>query len=179
MRPDTNAVAYIDGANLHNGVRGLGWELDYRRLRRWLADKYGVTRAYLFLGLVEKYHDRYQRLQEAGYVLIFKEAVIDRNGKIKGNCDAELVLHAVRDVYENSYNNVVLVSSDGDYACLARFLQERGTLRAILSPSNSCSILLRRLNASLTYLDQVRNHLQRQNEKAPGTDGTVQGPLSS
>jgi hypothetical protein len=31
-----NNFAYIDGANLHKGVNGLGWSLDYRRFRIWL-----------------------------------------------------------------------------------------------------------------------------------------------
>jgi hypothetical protein len=35
-------IAYIDGANLHQGVKNLGWRLDYARFRIWLKDKYKV-----------------------------------------------------------------------------------------------------------------------------------------
>ena len=54
-----NNVAYIDGANLYKGAEQLGWSLDYRRLRVWLREKYGVQQAYLFLGLVPKYKNLY------------------------------------------------------------------------------------------------------------------------
>lgn len=52
MKKESNNVAYIDGANLHKGVKALGWNLDYRRLRVWLREKYGVGQAYIFIGLV-------------------------------------------------------------------------------------------------------------------------------
>src|SRR3989344_1829915 len=126
-----NNFAYIDGANLHKGIADLGWKLDYKRFRLWLNNKYQIKRAYLFLGLVPRYKDLYTHLQEVGYTLVFKETTYDGQGKIKGNCDADLVLAAVRDSYENEFGRAVLVSSDGDYAGLVRFLQEKKKLAAI------------------------------------------------
>jgi len=32
-----NNFAYIDGANLHMGISGFGWKLDYRRLNAPIA----------------------------------------------------------------------------------------------------------------------------------------------
>lgn len=114
MKQKESNFAYIDGANLHKGIHDLGWKLNYRRFRVWLDEKYSVTRAYLFLGLVPKYKDLYTSLQEAGFTLVFKETTHDGEGNVKGNCDADLVLWTVRDFYEHDYYNAVLVSSDGD-----------------------------------------------------------------
>ena len=122
MLPKENNYAYIDGANLHRGIADLGWKLDYKRFRVWLAEKYGVKTAYLFLGLIPKYKDLYKSLQEDGYTLVFKEVVYDGDGKAKGNCDADLVLQAVVDSYENKFDKALLISSDGDYASLVLFL---------------------------------------------------------
>lgn len=155
-----NNFAYIDGANLHKGVIDLGWQLDYSRFRVWLTEKYGVKRAYLFIGLVPKYKDLYTRLQEAGFTLVFKETTFDDQGRVKGNCDADLVLQATRDFYEKHFEQAVLVSSDGDYASLVKFLHENIKLRAILSPSNKCSILLKRTNAPIAYLNEQKARLQ-------------------
>ena len=47
-------IAYIDAANLHKGVESLGWMLDYQIFRRWLEQKYGVQKVYLFIGYVSK-----------------------------------------------------------------------------------------------------------------------------
>jgi len=169
-----NNFAYIDGANLHRGVIGLGWQIDYARFRIWLSDKYSVSRAYIFMGLIPKYKDLYTYLQEAGFTLVFKEVIYDGNGKPKGNCDADLVLQAARDMYENKFNKAVIVSSDGDYASLVKFLQERDKLKTILSPhpQDLCSILLKRTNAPIAYLNDKKSILRAQKEKAPDEDGT-------
>lgn len=175
IKEKENNVAYIDGANLHNGIFGLGWKLDYARFRVWLSDKYGVNRAYIFIGLIPKYKDLYTYLQEAGFTLVFKEVVYDGDGKPKGNCDADLVLQAVRDAYENKLDKAVIVSSDGDYAGLVKFLKERGKLKVILSPhtENLFSILLKRTGVSISYLKDQKSILQIRKEKAPDMDETV------
>lgn len=54
MANNHNNFAYIDGANLYNGMGSLGWKLDYKRFRIWLTEKYGIRKAYLFLGMVPK-----------------------------------------------------------------------------------------------------------------------------
>lgn len=154
-----NNFAYIDGANLYNGINSLGWKLDCRRFRNWLKYKYFVERAYLFIGLVAKNSDLYKFLQEIGYTLVFKETVCDGDGKIKGNCDADLVLNAVRDAYENNCDKEIIVSSDGDYACLVKFLSEKQKLKIVLSPNNKCSVLLRR-TAPIVNLDDKKMVLE-------------------
>ena len=174
MKNKSNNFAYIDGANLHRGIIGFGWELDYARFRVWLAEKYGVKNAYIFIGLIPKYKELYKYLQECGFTLIFKEVVYDGDGKPKGNCDADLVLQATRDAYENKFDKAIIVSSDGDYASLIKFLKERGKLKAILSPhtQNLCSILLKRTNAPIAYLNDQKSILRIRKEKAPDGDET-------
>jgi len=158
-----NNFAYIDGANLHNGIASFGWTLDYARFRVWLSEKYGVRNAYIFIGLIPRYKELYKYLQECGFTLIFKEVIYDSGGKAKGNCDADLVLQAARDTYENKFNLAVLVSSDGDYAGLVKFLKERKKLKVVLSPhtKDKCSILLKRTDVSITYLNNVRSFLEK------------------
>ncbi len=175
MKSNENNFAYIDGANLHGGITGLGWTLDYERFRIWLSEKYGVKNAYIFIGLISKYKELYTYFQKCGFILIFKEVVYDNNGKAKGNCDADLVLQAVRDAYENKFNAAIIVSSDGDYSGLVKFLKERGKLKIILSPhtENFCSILLKRTNSKIAYLNDQKLVLQIQKEKTPDTDKIV------
>jgi uncharacterized LabA/DUF88 family protein len=176
MKNKTNNFAYIDGANLHNGIAGFGWKMDYARFRVWLTEKYKVKTAYLFIGLIPKYKELYKYLQESGFTLIFKEVVYDGNGKPKGNCDADLVLQTACDAYENKFEKAIIISSDGDYASLVKFLKERGKLKTILSPSNEkkCSILLKRTGAKIAYINDQRSHLElSQKEKTPDADKTA------
>lgn len=72
MKSQENNFAYIDGANLYNGIMGFGWALDYARFRVWLTEKYGVENAYIFIGLIPKNKELYKYLQECGFTLVFK-----------------------------------------------------------------------------------------------------------
>ena len=162
MKNKANNVAYIDGANLYNGMSSLGWKLDYKRFRVWLTEKYGVKQAYIFLGMMPKYKDLYTSLQEDGFTLIFKEVVYDKNGKAKGNCDADLVVKAMQDAFENSFDKAVLVTSDGDYASLVKFLLVKDKFNVVISSAlqDRCSILLKRTGASIVYVNDKCSHLE-------------------
>jgi len=162
MRPKPNTYAYIDGANLYRGVKSLGWEMDYARFRRWLSDKYGISCAYLFIGYLSKNRDLYTYLQKSGFTLVFKDVIYDGKGKAKGNCDADLIVQAMRDSFENKDTSAVLVSSDGDYRPLVEFLQEKGQLKDIVSPApaKKCSILLKRTKAPIVYIEDQKNILE-------------------
>lgn len=175
MKPNKTNAAYIDGANLHNGSRRLGWNFDYARFRVWLKEKYAVDQAYLFIGFVSKYKDLYKRLQEQGYTLVFREVIYDAQGKAKGNCDADLVVAAMRDAYEGKFDAVVLVSSDGDYAPLVKFLIEQEKMECIISPyrTEQCSVLLKRTGAKIAYITDQKTILVARKEKAPDADGTA------
>jgi hypothetical protein len=65
------------------------------------------------------------------------------------------------------------VKLDGDYSSLVKFLQEKNKLKIILSPSvqKRCSILLKRTNAPITYLNDIKNKIALDHkEKAPIKD---------
>lgn len=163
---------YIDGANLHKGSVELGFQLDYKKLRGWLWQKFGASKVYLFLGLVPKHTKLYQYLQECGYILIFKETTTSAQGHVKGNCDAELVLKVASDYYEQVFDIFVLVTGDGDFRCLVDFLLEHNSKVSVIAPNKQkCSILLKRTNVPILNLSE---HLHKfsctQKEKTPDED---------
>ena len=161
MHPNPKTIAYIDGANLHKGIESSSWKLDYRKFRFWIRQKFGVTDAHLFIGLMPKHANLYTALQNIGYKLVFKEVVYDGDGKAKGNCDADLVLRAARDCFEQGTTSVVLVSSDGDYAPLIKFWLEKNIHCTIVSPAptRKCSVLLKRTGVPIVYLEEVKHKL--------------------
>lgn len=177
MKKIANNVAYIDGANLHNGAKQLGWDFDYGRFRIWLHDKYEVRQAYLFLGLMPKYKDLYTHLQELGYTLIFKEVIFYGDGNVKGNCDADIVVLAMQNAYENKFDKAILVSSDGDYTPLVKFLMSKNKIDTVVSPyeTKKCSILLKRTGVKISYINDQKSILEAQKEKAPDVDEPHKG----
>ena len=77
--------------------------------------------------------DLYTALQEDGYILIFKPTLILSHGKVKGNVDAELVLHAM--IEYPHYKKAVVVSGDGDFHCLVKYLKRHNKLKKLLIPN--------------------------------------------
>lgn len=90
-----NNYAFIDTQNLNLGVQDSGWKIDWAKFRIYLKDKYLVKTAYLFMGYVDGNQNLYKKLQSSGYVIIFKRTLKLKDGRVKGNVDAELVLHTM------------------------------------------------------------------------------------
>lgn len=159
-------IAYIDAANLDKSMKGLGWQLDYKKFRVWLKDKYEIEKAYIFIGLIEKYKNLYNYFQDCGFTIVFKD-VLYQDGKTKGNCDSDLLMKAASDFYEGELDKAVLVASDGDYTPLVKMLKERNGIEVILSPAiaEKCSILLKRTNVPIAYIQDQKSILTRTTEK--------------
>jgi uncharacterized LabA/DUF88 family protein len=146
---------YIDGNNLYRSAKELGFEIDYKKFRGWLRQKFNPAQVYLFIGLVPKQVQFYQYLQECGYILIYKQTV-SIAGTVKGNCDAELVLKSVSDFYTKACDSCILISGDGDFGCLVTFLKEQGAIERIIAPDEKkCSFLLRNKNTEITFLNDL------------------------
>ena len=155
-----NNYAYIDSQNLNLGIQSLGWKLDWRKFRVYLKEKYGVSISYLFIGYLPDKQDLYSSLQKCGYVLVFKPVLPNEAGEVKGNVDADLVLQAMID-YQN-FDKAVIVSSDGDFYSLVKYLYEQGKLEKVLSPYvKTCSVLLKKsAKEKIVFMDNLRVKLE-------------------
>lgn len=102
----------------------------------------------------------YSNLQRYGFDLIFKPPIIDKNGDYKGNVDAELVLQVMIDL--NIYDGAVIVTSDGDFGCLVKYLASVGKLKRLLAASKGgCSKYLRiAAGSKVDYMDNLKNKLE-------------------
>lgn len=49
-----------------------GWCLNYKKFRRYLADKFRVSKAFLFIGYILSNKYLYNHLKSYGYELVFK-----------------------------------------------------------------------------------------------------------
>ncbi|HMO78794.1 MAG TPA: NYN domain-containing protein [Candidatus Paceibacterota bacterium] len=146
---------YIDGNNLYRSAKELGFEIDYKKFRGWLRQKFNPSKVYLFIGLVPERVKFYEHLQSCGYVLIFKQTV-SIGEKIKGNCDAELVLKASSDFYEKEFDSSILITGDGDFGCLVEFLKDKNSIAEVIAPDEKkCSILIKNKNIRITFLNDL------------------------
>jgi len=144
----STVYAFIDSQNLNlgtsksifkgNKIIYYGWKLDFKKFRRYLSDKFRVQKAFLCIGYIENNSKMYDALRLFGYELVFKPTVIDGNGKTKGNVDAELVLHAAAIEYPD-YDKAIVISGDGDFYCLYKYLLKKKKLLNIIIPNRKSS----------------------------------------
>lgn len=133
--------AFVDGQNVYMATSKREvdpWRIDLARFRVYLAQKYDVAMAYYFLGYVdETNNDLYEKIQSAGFVLVFREHSSAMLGKKKGNVDSDIILAIMKKLYrKEDFAKVVLVSGDGDYKLLVDFLIEEDRLEKVLFPDH-------------------------------------------
>ncbi len=148
MVKNDRIFAFIDSQNLNLGVKSQGWKLDFAKFRIFLRDKYSVKQAFIFIGLIPEYQSIYTHLQKSGYILVFKPVLEFKKNKkimIKGNVDAELVLHTM--IEYPHYERAIIVSGDGDFHCLIEYLVKKNKLAKLIVPNLHYSSLLRKFSA--------------------------------
>jgi len=159
MAEAQNNYAFIDSQNLNLAIREQGWVLDFRKFRTYLKDKYGIAKAFVFIGYVPQNQDLYTNLQKDGYILIFKPTLSLPGGGVKGNVDAELVLHAMIE-YKN-YDKALIITGDGDFYCLVDYLAKNDKLLKLMIPNmNKFSSLYRKMMLHVVFMNNLRGKLE-------------------
>ncbi len=139
FQPERTAL-FIDGANLHGAARGLGIDIDYRRLLAYFDSKTNLLRAYYYAALLET--DEYSPLKPLtdwlaynGYSLVTKPAkeFTDAQGRrrIKGNMDIELAIDMLE--LAPALDHAVLFSGDSDFRRLVEAMQRKGVRVSVVS----------------------------------------------
>jgi len=142
--PDERLALFIDGANLYAAARGLGFDIDYRRLLKHFSGLGKLVRASYYTALIEDQDYSPIRplvdwLDYNGYTMVTKpiKEFTDATGrrKIKGNMDIELAI----DVMEATayLDHIVLFSGDGDFRRLVEAAQRRGCRVSVVSTLRS------------------------------------------
>ena len=145
LRPRTGTssiYAFIDSQNLNLGVLKQGGKLDFRKFRQYLKLKHNVSKAFLFIGYVEENKVLYDYLKRSGYICVFKKVIEykDKDIVMKGNIDADLVLHTM--IEFPHYDKAIIVSGDGDFYPLIEYLKKKNKLLKIITPNKKYSSLL-------------------------------------
>lgn len=157
--------------------------MDWHKFRNFLADEYGVTKAYMFIGYVPEFENMYEQLHQTGYAVVLKPTYDmtrprpeepapkpagdstepEEKKPTKGNVDAELVLWAMKE--KANYDKAVIVSGDGDFYCLVEYLDEQKKLLKLLAPNAHYSGLFNRYETYIERLDLYRRQLAYHDHK--------------
>ena len=179
---EERCALFIDGANLYAAARGLGFDIDYRRLLEVFAQRGRLIRAFYYTALVEDQEYSPIRplvdwLDYNGYSMVTKptKEYTDAFGrrKIKGNMDIELAI----DVLEmaEKVDHIIIFSGDGDFRRLVEACQRKGVRVSVVSTMRSSPPMvadeLRRAADNFIELAELANLIAR-----AGGQNAAQGP---
>jgi uncharacterized LabA/DUF88 family protein len=142
--PNERVALFIDGANLYSAARGLGFDIDYRRLLGQFRQSARMIRAYYYTALIEDQEYSPIRplvdwLDYNGFTMVTKptKEFTDASGrrKIKGNMDIELAIDMLE--MSDKLDHVVLFSGDGDFRRLVEAVQRKGLRVSVVSTIKS------------------------------------------
>ncbi len=163
-----NNYAFIDGQNLYLGTKQENWEINFHKFFIYLKENYKIKQAYYFLGYIqEKNNDLYKEIQEAGFVILFKDHNSYAITKKKGNVDTDIVFEIMKNIVDNDeMENVIIVSGDGDYKKVVDYLIKKNKFKKILFPNKKfASSLYKKLGSEFfDYLENIKTYIDR-NEK--------------
>jgi uncharacterized LabA/DUF88 family protein len=170
--PEDRIALFIDGSNLYNAARALGFDVDYKRLLEHFSTKGRVIRAFYYTALLDDQEYSPIRplvdwLDYNGYTMVTKptKEYTDSQGrrKIKGNMDIELAI----DVMEMAahIDHVVLFSGDGDFRRLIEAIQRKGVRASVVSTIRTQPPMvadeLRRQADNFMELEDLSEHISR------------------
>ena len=140
LHEDDRFAIMIDGANLYQSARALGFDIDYRLLLDTFAGCARLVRACYYTALLDDQEYSPIRplvdwLDYNGYSVVTKplKEFTDASGrrKFKGNMDIELAVDAME--MADNLDHIVLFSGDGDFRRLSEALQRRGLRVTVVS----------------------------------------------
>lgn len=151
--------AFIDWQNLHLWTSTEWWIIDPFKLKVYLSDKYKISKAYYFLWYVKDENNwLYTRLQEAGFIVVFKKQMVEMTSNKKWNIDSDMIFTVMEKLLEEweQFNKIVLVSWDWDFKILVDYLIKKERFEKILFPNKKfTSSMYKWIN--LIYKDYLIN----------------------
>ncbi len=166
-------TVYVDFANLMARCKQDSVNIDFKKFYIFLSERYNTKNIILFSGYFKEKQNEYNINLSIGYIYSFKDIIYNKEeSKIKANCDVDITIKCMQDIYDEKPDQAVLISSDGDFAGLIKLWQSKNIKVTVISPAtpDRCSYLLKKTNAPIVYLRQIIDHFR--NEKALDEDDT-------
>ena len=173
MKKERN-YAFIDGQNLHLWTSTEWWNVDLIKLRIYLKDKYRIEKAYYFLWYLKDENNwLYTRLQEAGFIVVFKKQMIEMKSHKKWNIDSDMIFNIMEKLVEEpeTFDKLLIISWDWDFKILIDYLIKKQRLLKILFPNKKfASSLYKWLeNIYFDYLKNIKSKIEYKKQKKEST----------
>ncbi len=163
--------AFIDASNIIYGTRDEGWKVDFKKLFKYLKERYKCKKVYYFAGLDsknEKQQKFYGKLKKFGYELILKPVKIYRQpgGRTvrKANCDVDLTFYAMRD--KDHFERGIFLTGDGDFEVLFKyFISQKKQVIVIANGRRTAREIRQLIGPNFNPLNSIRSIIQKKAHK--------------
>ncbi|MCG0998611.1 LabA-like NYN domain-containing protein [Acetobacter persici] len=149
LKKEERTCLFIDGSSLYSTSRGLGFDVDYKKLLDFFTSKTHIIRAYYYAAILDT--EDYSPLKPLtdwlsynGYFLVTKPAreFTDSTGKrrVKGNMEIEIAV----DMMEMAphIDHAILFTGDSDFRRVVEAVQRQGTRVSVVSSMRSSPPLI-------------------------------------
>ncbi len=171
MNNKKNNIAFVDGQNLYMGTKSEEnpWRVDFLKLRKYLFKKYYVKEIFYYMGYLDiKNKKVYDKIKDANFVLIKKEHNKLMVSDKKGNVDSDIIFDVMKKICENeNFDKILLISGDGDYIKLVKYLIEKNKFEKILFPNKKFySSLFKQITIKyFDYLYKIEHLIKLEDKK--------------
>ena len=187
FHPEERVALFIDGVNLYQTARALGFDIDYKRLLGVFSAKARLIRALYYTALQEDQEYSPVRplvdwLDYNGYNVVTKpmREYVDGSGrrKLRGAMDIDMAVDMM--TLADRLDHAVLFSGDGDFRPLVDALQRRGLRVSVVSTLRSQPAMvadeLRRQADQFIDLADLAPQIAREGARrdAPGSDRSLE-----
>ena len=159
-------AVFIDAANIELSAKDLKFQVDYRKLHKWLSEECKLIYIGFFTVRFENQkHDAFLTvLKKAGYKLVTKPLKLIKNRRDgthlrKANFDVEIAIEAMKRL--DSFDTFILFSGDSDFDYLIKELKKQD--KTVIVVSLKYHIAKELVESSDFYLDlgKIKKEIQR------------------
>ena len=139
---------FIDGANFYYGIRSINkrytdFKFDFNKFIRDQVGNNQLVDIYYYNASLKKdmnaelfrqqqmFFDRLRKIENLNLILCKRQRRTTKDGQetftIKGD-DIHLAINMLRDAYENKYDKAILISGDGDFSPLVKYVRAKGKI---------------------------------------------------
>jgi uncharacterized LabA/DUF88 family protein len=186
FHPQERVALFIDGVNLYQTARALGFDIDYKRLLGVFSAKARLIRALYYTALQEDQEYSPVRplvdwLDYNGYNVVTKpmREYVDGSGrrKLRGAMDIDMAVDMM--TLAERLDHAVLFSGDGDFRPLVEALQRRGLRVSVVSTLRAQPAVadeLRRQADQFIDLAELAPQIAREvaRREGPGSDRSLE-----
>jgi uncharacterized LabA/DUF88 family protein len=177
------AYIFIDASNIHYYLNNEGWKIDWTKFKTHCNQAFKASRFFYYDGMISKgcYFDNnpncslqdfiiakqrkknyFKLLRQINYKVRHKPVtrIYDKTeGKYKHKCnfDVELTIDAIDNI--NNYDIFILVSGDGDFEKLIKYLKGRWKKTVVIAPRDRLSDKLKKSANIFIHLDTIKNSI--------------------